>query len=400
MVESCPHSIYFFRKDVERFDLINDFEGNKTAEELTVHPNPLLVAINEGAYYRSVDSFVTTNDYVKGAGLQVEIGDYICVVRVTEYDPVTPVGTENPHDEMWYERSGSAEPYTYTITADTTVDPTKTYYEYVTLYKFDDFGDSVTNTFRDWHIMPLGRPTISPPQQKTAVIDIPGTNGVIDLSNSLTKYPVFSNRTGSMTFAKDYDKTDWLTAYTKILKFLQGVNVRMILEDDPLYFYEGAVYVEEFNSKNDGTWSEITLGYSLQPYRRSIYTSVDDDWLWDPFNFETDVIQSSMFSAIQVTDAASADWNTVRELDFTGLIDTMPVIPEITVDTLDGQPMLAQLKNTDLYGDTWKDFSLPERGSSYKLYDLIFCEETPESVVKMRFKNPGTVTLSFRSGRL
>ena len=44
------------------------------------------------------------------------------------YDAVTPVGTENPSTEGWYERSGSAGSYTYTLTADTTVDNQKTYY--------------------------------------------------------------------------------------------------------------------------------------------------------------------------------------------------------------------------------------------------------------------------------
>lgn len=44
------------------------------------------------------------------------------------YTAATPVGTENPSEEGWYERSGSAEPYTYTLTADTTVDAQKTYY--------------------------------------------------------------------------------------------------------------------------------------------------------------------------------------------------------------------------------------------------------------------------------
>lgn len=44
------------------------------------------------------------------------------------YTAVSPVGTENPSTEGWYERSGSAEPYTYTLTTDTTVDSQKTYY--------------------------------------------------------------------------------------------------------------------------------------------------------------------------------------------------------------------------------------------------------------------------------
>lgn len=44
------------------------------------------------------------------------------------YDAVSPVGTENPVTEGWYERSGSAGAYVYTLSADTTVDSEKTYY--------------------------------------------------------------------------------------------------------------------------------------------------------------------------------------------------------------------------------------------------------------------------------
>lgn len=44
------------------------------------------------------------------------------------YTAVTPVGTEDPNDEGWYERSGSEGAYVYTLTEDTTVDSQKTYY--------------------------------------------------------------------------------------------------------------------------------------------------------------------------------------------------------------------------------------------------------------------------------
>lgn len=45
------------------------------------------------------------------------------------YSAVTPAGSENPSTEGWYERSGSAGSYVYTLTTDTTVDSLKTYYE-------------------------------------------------------------------------------------------------------------------------------------------------------------------------------------------------------------------------------------------------------------------------------
>lgn len=47
------------------------------------------------------------------------------------YRAVTPVGTENPSEEGWYERRGESEPYAYVLTTDTEVDSEKTYYEVV-----------------------------------------------------------------------------------------------------------------------------------------------------------------------------------------------------------------------------------------------------------------------------
>lgn len=59
---------------------------------------------------------------------QVTSGD----ITYDSYDAATPVGTENPVTEGWYERTGGSgtaqDPYTYTLSADTSVDGTKTYY--------------------------------------------------------------------------------------------------------------------------------------------------------------------------------------------------------------------------------------------------------------------------------
>lgn len=51
------------------------------------------------------------------------------------YNAVTPEAGDNPSTKGWYERSGSGttqDPYVYTLSADTTVDAEKTYYEKVT----------------------------------------------------------------------------------------------------------------------------------------------------------------------------------------------------------------------------------------------------------------------------
>ena len=55
--------------------------------------------------------------------------DRLAITGVSvSYDAVTPAGTENPSEEKWYERSGSAGSYVYTLSTDTEVDSEKTYY--------------------------------------------------------------------------------------------------------------------------------------------------------------------------------------------------------------------------------------------------------------------------------
>ncbi len=54
---------------------------------------------------------------------------------VVTYEAVTPEVSDNPTTKGWYERSGAGtteDPYVYTLSADTTVDAEKTYYEKVT----------------------------------------------------------------------------------------------------------------------------------------------------------------------------------------------------------------------------------------------------------------------------
>ena len=59
------------------------------------------------------------------------------------------------------------------------------------------------------------------------------------------------------------------------------------LEDDPAFFYFGRVWVSGgIKQQNDHT--VITMKYSLYPFKY-LYNNIQDDWLWDPFNFTTDL---------------------------------------------------------------------------------------------------------------
>ena len=135
------------------------------------------------------------------------------------------------------------------------------------------------NTWDDWRLVPASRPVFNPPAQKVKTLEIPGGDGVIDLSQSLTGYPVYQNRTGSIEFIVMNDFKPWHMAYSDIMDYLHGQKLRAVLEDDPEYFYEGRFTVNVWKSEKD--WSRITIDYDVGPYKWSVLSSTDD-WLWDP----------------------------------------------------------------------------------------------------------------------
>ena len=153
------------------------------------------------------------------------------------------------------------------------------------------------NTWDDWHLVPSSRPTFNPPSAKTHFVDIPGGDGIIDLTDSVSGRVTYGARTGSWEFIVinsgqvEYNATydEWYERYTKIMEYLQGYNYRAILDDDPGYYYKGRFTIDEWNSSPGN--STITIKYTVDPYKRQLYTG-GDDWLWDPFNFETGVIKS------------------------------------------------------------------------------------------------------------
>lgn len=214
------------------------------------------------------------------------------------------------------------------------------------------------NTWEDWGLVPDSRPTLASPSPKTNVVDNNSINGVLDLTFKRMRYPLFGNREGSFTFiynplfqAINGKTKPWLVLYTELHNFLHGRRLRMILEDDPEYYYDGTFKIENWTSNNDGSGSTVTIGYSVEPYKMSVLSSLNN-WLWDPFNFYDGVIMQDSFT-INVAnqtinaketyydlvhpdpnDLPSPDWygktNVPNsKLDLFGLMGTKPQIPII-----------------------------------------------------------------------
>ena len=107
-------------------------KGNSTFAGLPATPTSSMV----GNVYNVTDSFTTDSRFVEGSGKHYDAGANVVVVDNSTYAEVTPVGSENPSTEGWYELVDGK----YVLSADTTVDSGKTYYAKTTLIQYDVLG--------------------------------------------------------------------------------------------------------------------------------------------------------------------------------------------------------------------------------------------------------------------
>jgi len=233
-------------------------------------------------------------------------------------------------------------------------------------------GDDATgiNTYTDWHLVPLSRPVVNPPSPKTNIIDIPGANGSIDLTESLNNYVVYNNRSGSWDFMVLNDRVPaitWDNLYSNIMAYLHGQHGKVyLLEDDcweneqnPLpneYYYEGRFSVNEWNSGD--RYSRVTISYDLAPFQ---------------------------FKKESTTESKIA---TAGGTNYTLTTGRMPVIPTFTASG-NSDPIDIGFKG--------KHFSLPVGTKTFP--DIIFGTNVSGTDI-INLKGSGNVSISFRGGKL
>ena len=146
---------------------------------------------------------------------------------------------------------------------------------------------SSKHTWNDWKLVPTSRPLFNSPEVKTVQISIPGFDGVLDLTESLTGEIHYENRKGSIEFQVE-NKDRWYVVYSDILDYLHGSQMKVILDDDPSYYYVGRFEVNSWKSQPNH--SIIVIEYNVEPYKMERFSSLED-WYWDSFDFETGIIR-------------------------------------------------------------------------------------------------------------
>lgn len=144
------------------------------------------------------------------------------------------------------------------------------------------------HTNKDWGLR-LISVYIPMPEPKISLVELPGADGSLDLTeiNGRTQYYDRSGLEFVFDFA-DGDYTRWLMKYSEVAKALHGQKIKTILDEEPDCYYYARLMVDSV--KSNPVLSQITLSGTADPYKCDI-TSSAEEWLWDPFNFNTGVIR-------------------------------------------------------------------------------------------------------------
>lgn len=225
------------------------------------------------------------------------------------------------------------------------------------------------HTFKDFGMYPTAWPDIPPAEVKTMFIDLPGADGGLDMSEVTTGYPVYSNREGTFSYVVPREEL-WDGTLSQVKRALHGRRARIIKDEEPDVYYYGRVSVEKMDvGKARGI---VTIKADLEPYAYDMKTA-GEDWLWDPFSFETGVIRG--YKSITVDGETAVT---------------------IVSSALGGYPTIT----TSAAGMT-----VTHDGTTYNLSkgkNALADIELPrgEEEVELVFTGSGTVSIDYRTGRL
>lgn len=195
--------------------------------------------------------------------------------------------------------------------------------------------------------MILTSKVIPPAAPKVITIDIPGTDGILDITESMGIVR-YNNRTIQLNFAIIGNSEKNYSLYEKISNEFNGSKVNVILSESPKYYYEGRCTNMTFEQEKG--IASISIEVDCLPYAKTVNEYI-------------------------VTASGNAT------VDIVG--SRMPVVPEITVEG----------GETDIsFGG--KSYHLTE--GEYALQNYIIMNGTNTFTIS----GTATVTWKYRKGKL
>lgn len=130
------------------------------------------------------------------------------------------------------------------------------------------FGDY--HSYNDLQLI-LSQKIIGTPLPKTETIEIPGGDGVLDLTefHGETK---FNNRTLTFEFSTIVPQSQFMELFSRVQDALHGKKMQIILEEDSEWYYVGRITVSEW--KAEKSIGKLTIDCDCEPYKTNVTDTV------------------------------------------------------------------------------------------------------------------------------
>lgn len=227
------------------------------------------------------------------------------------------------------------------------------------------------HTLTDWDFALSNNNYIGDPEMETHYIDVPYRDGFLDASTVLSGRPIYKKRSLAFNLGGKRDRMNWDSVISDLRNNINGRICKLTLDNDQAYYWRGRVYIVDFD-RFRGLGSFTLSVPDAEPYKYSVAAS-NEPWLWDPFNFETDMITYQGAWVINGTQSHIIP------------AGTMPTTPQFLVTNLTS---LTMTYNSDTFTFVAGTNVFPE---------VII---NGDDDVTLTFSGQGTVQLIYRSGSL
>ena len=144
------------------------------------------------------------------------------------------------------------------------------------------------HTLDDWEMALGNNNYIGDPEMETTYIQVPGRNGLIDATEAISGRRIYKKRKLEFELGGVRDRLNWDSIISGLRNNVDGRVCRLTLDNDKSHYWRGRVYIKGFDRFRElGTFTLAVP--TADPYKYS-KTSSAEPWLWDPFNFETDMV--------------------------------------------------------------------------------------------------------------
>lgn len=154
------------------------------------------------------------------------------------------------------------------------------------------------DTFVDWGLyLKADSPQIGDAEVEEYLVQVPGSDAVLDLSKSLDGKVHYKKRTITMELLCKAPKKSWKALQSHISNALHGKWLQCVFDDDPSWYWEGLWHVKFVPGRLSAA---VTITGTCNPYKYSVYDGTQDI-RWDDINFETDILRD--YRSIQLPAA-------------------------------------------------------------------------------------------------